>query len=117
MVREAGGAMGKRCTVWDVGGREGAWGALVGMAGLRGTLGQEWAEWRHRAVHGPLQRYGAARFCRMGRAAEEGAGTDGMKERQGCRPQGDRIASGEIYSKGLVGCPRQSHGDAEWSKK
>lgn len=89
----------------------------MGMAGLRGTLGQEWAEWRHRTVHGPLQRYGAARFCRMGRAAGEGAGTDGMKERQGCRPRGDRIASGEIYSKGLVGCPRQSHGDAGWNKK
>lgn len=34
-VREAGGAVGKRCAVWDVG----AWGALELMPGLRGDVG------------------------------------------------------------------------------
>lgn len=46
-------------------------------------MGQEWAEQRHRAVHRPLQRDGAASFCRMGIAAGKGTGTDGMRERRG----------------------------------
>lgn len=100
-VREAGGAVGKHRIVWDVG-----TGSLEGLPGLRATLGQEWAERRHRQ--------GPAQATAGGGAAGAGAGTDGMREAG--RPWGDSVASGEIHPKGLV-CPRQSHGDARWSRK
>lgn len=81
-------------------------GSLEGLPGLRATLGQEWAEQRHRQ--------GPAQATAGGGAAGAGAGTDGMREAG--RPWGDSVASGEIHPKGLV-CPRQSHGDARWSRK